>query len=232
MQFISSKKNSLSNLGYIGFAISGTKEQRHIGIAYRASVNEVMIVDLGFHRMLKNDTADDDEPWYWAEFGLDEINQEIIAKRISYLAAKHQSNRALPSDIQYGFIYNGTYFDEGDEYTRNKMGEGLTCATFVLAVFKKLGLQFLDEESWLPREEEDAEWHRRIIDLMEELKIQFSIPDGHIEALKKNIGNGVRFKPEEVAGSGVVFFNENRDDCIKYTEGSEIGKKVLCQIFD
>jgi hypothetical protein len=73
---------------------------------------------------------------------------------------------------------------------------GLTCATFVLAVFHQAGLPLVRYDSWPVNRPGDAEWQESIVNLLERTG---AAPE-HIAKVKTEIG-AVRYRPEEVAGA-------------------------------
>jgi hypothetical protein len=65
-------------------------------------------------------------------------------------------------------VYQGIYFDTTTyNYIRTAAGEGLTCATFILAVMNSVGIKLLEDETW-PVREEDKEWIEQIVGTLAE----------------------------------------------------------------
>jgi len=73
-----------------------------------------------------------DEPlpelYLWGSSGLDPVNKVFMA---AYVALLKQN----AADVPYGIDYGGIYFDDQGRYIVQPVGRGLTCATFILAVF-------------------------------------------------------------------------------------------------
>lgn len=229
MQFHNTKSHPFTELEYVGFVLCGSLDQRHIGIAYRTVKGDVKIVDLAWHCLLCNAEPEPGKEWHWGEAGLDEINRQIIAMRINQLADKNMSKYGPDSPVSYGIGYEGEYFDKNTfEYIRNNASEGLTCATFVLAVFKTLALPFIDESSWEVRDD-DKEWQEKIVGILMDTQTRYNIPEEHILAQIDKIGAGVRFRPEEVAGSGIVYNNSR--ELVRFEEGVILGEQILSEMF-
>lgn len=76
-------------------------------------------------------------------------------------------------------------------------GPGLTCATFVIAVLKRLGLEFVATDTWMHRPE-DALWRDEIIALLR--KHNMSEQADFVERQDRC----VRIRPIEVAGAATV----------------------------
>ena len=131
--------------------------------------------------------------YWWVQSGLDDVNRRVVASAVAEMA----SNRELP--IAYSPIYDGIYFDFENgmlRYNGGALGHGLTCATFIMAVFDALGLALFKVEEWKARPE-DAVWRAEIVRMLRET---CSATDEHVDAIL-NRPAGARFRPEEVAGS-------------------------------
>jgi len=97
----------------------------------------------------------------------------------------------------YSPFYEGIYFDRTTlRYTKAVPGEGLTCATLIMAVFDALGLALFDVETW-PGRDDDADWQRSIIHVV---KSPPAATSEHINAIRGR-PRRARCRPEEVAGS-------------------------------
>ncbi|MEQ8455545.1 MAG: hypothetical protein RLO52_19540 [Sandaracinaceae bacterium] len=117
---------------------------------------------------------------------------------LNFLGALCREIRDGAPELPYGFG-NGSFDRVNGTYVQAGAPRGLTCATFVLALFAAYEIDVVDLEEWPPRRE-DAEWQRSILCT---LKAQFPGASdrayfAHIEA---DIGNCVRVRPEEVAGA-------------------------------
>ena len=114
------------------------------------------------------------------------------------------------SQVPYGFYY--------DEYASYDLGSGvlslgchdsgLTCATFVMTLFHSIGIDLIDIENWTKRPEDD-DWETRIKRLFSSYKDRVDMSKEHLETLKYEISIGCpRFRPEEVAVSSALYFNQ------------------------
>jgi hypothetical protein len=71
--------------------------------------------------------------------------------------------------------------------------KGLTCATFILAVFNSVGVKLVDEEGWPIRQDED----RRFLEVVR----NFATSE-HLALLEQEINEGCkRIQPQEVLGA-------------------------------
>lgn len=76
--------------------------------------------------------------------------------------------------------------------------KGLTCATFVLAVFEASGFKLAHLDTWPIGREGDKKWQESIIKVLKEKKAD----ENHITMAESEIGIA-RFRPEEVAGASL-----------------------------
>ncbi|MGH7131244.1 MAG: hypothetical protein ACREJO_04800 [Phycisphaerales bacterium] len=105
--------------------------------------------------------------------------------------------RENPSGIPYGFsLPDGCFDAESGVFRGAPHRLGLTCATFVLAVFELAGYPLANYESWRPRPE-DAVWQAHILSIL--AKTRNATPQ-HVEAVRRE-AVAVRFRPSEVGGA-------------------------------
>lgn len=105
------------------------------------------------------------------------------------------------NSIPYGLLYKGGTFTNEGLLTLSDEENGLTCATFVLAVFSSCGINLINLSNW-PIRDEDRIWHRRIIQTLEETSQRFNITKEHMNNVKNEVGCS-RYKPEEVGVSSI-----------------------------
>ena len=165
-------------------------QQRHVGLIYRIDDSGPRLCHLAWHFMLKDEPLPAD--YFWGSSGLDPVNKVFMA---AYVASLKQN----ASDVPYGIDYSGIYFDDQGRYIVQPLGRGLTCATFILAVFARNGFDLVETENW-PERPDDIEWQQQIIGALTNRASR-----EHIEAVKQSIG-AKRFRPEEVA-AGVISEN-------------------------
>ena len=103
--------------------------------------------------------------------------------------------------LAYALRYDGGRFDPGTGCFLSESGHGLTCATFVLAVFKSHGVDLLRTDQWRERDE-DKKWQQWILDELGDAR--YATPE-HIRAVEREIKLGcARFRPQEVAAAGTA----------------------------
>tara|TARA_R110001583_G_C5632553_1_gene407173 strand:+ start:1601 stop:2143 length:543 start_codon:yes stop_codon:yes gene_type:complete len=107
------------------------------------------------------------------------------------------TSSTIGNEIPYSFLGQTHPFDrETGKYNPSvHKGDGLTCATFILEVFKCLGLELLDESSFEERPE-DMDWQVKISVSLR----RSGVPNDHMSKLE-NSNLAKRFRPEEVAAA-------------------------------
>src|SRR5262249_11543054 len=108
------------------------------------------------------------------------------------MVAESANNPTLP----YGFTFNSDCFAGDGSYQPMEIGKGLTCATFVIALFHSAGFPIIKRETWKHRSE-DAAWQKKILALL-----QGSASSEHIKGATNDVGQ-FRYWPEEVAAAAV-----------------------------
>lgn len=180
--------------GLLVVGIARTQQGWHIGLYHRRRPNGVgHLLHLEHHLRLRNDdpTAASFGRMAWVIPALDELESSSLAARCRTIAKKQSEGR-----IPYGFVYRGASFSLDGELELG-MGElGLTCATFVLAVFKSTSIELVERQSW-PIRDGDESFRDGIVEVVRSLDE---------EAAKALLAEPrcARFRPTEVAGATTV----------------------------
>lgn len=164
-------------------------DQLHIGILHCGQGDtDIRLIHLAWHHKLCNDTPAGRSLW---------IDPPIPMGRARQVAAFcRQVWRHNGRKIPYAFSTPNDCFDTiTGALLLGGTTLGLTCATFVVAVFQATGLQMLDLQSWHARPE-DVQWQQRTLSTLRD----GSASENHIAALEQEIG-AARYRPEEVAGA-------------------------------
>lgn len=182
-----------------------SSEQRHMGVLYRRtdSVGDefgdaagVFVLHLTFPRTLKHEAAGNVRHW---------IEPDISPRRQRFVAdVCRMVVRANKADgVPFGFSLPSERFDEQThQFRSSSAGDGLTCASFVLAVFDRAGLPLARYETWPVGRQDDVRWQGEATDhLVAHGESWMRIP-----AIRAEIEAGARrFRPEEVAGAAVAY---------------------------
>jgi hypothetical protein len=193
---------------YVGVAIRRfSADQLHCALIYKLDEGELRLVHLRFHHDLERTTPA--PPFRWAQISLDTDNKQILAVLIDAIG-----HSATP--IPYGLNPLGIVFDKDTgELLPPPIGKGLTCATFIIAVFQTYGYTLVQEASW-PSRQEDETWQRHILDALE----AHATPE-HVEAARADVG-AKRFRPEEVVGATI-----HHAWPVAFDNAHELAKQVL-----
>lgn len=191
-------------------------DQRHIGIMHRGSTGSLHFLHLAWHCRLRND---DDRPDYlsvWVAPNVPSERQRIIAALCRRVWRKNEKD-----GIPYAFSNPGDSIDPATgAFLIGQTQFGLTCSSFVLAVFHAAGVQLSNYESWPTNRPGDDYWRRSIIAELESQQVD----QVHIDRLRQEIGL-VRFRPEEVAAS-TAFAPPPTD----FHQAEPLGQQILNRI--
>lgn len=159
----------------------------HIGLLFIKSQNDqAKFLHLAPHRSLRTEYI---EKGFWIRLGLTNRQIRQLAGFCA-LISENTPKDSVPFDIYYDA--NRMYFDDNGNYLHSEQYEGLTCATFIMAIFERLAFRLLLTENW-KSDTEDAIWHRRIIETMRESAKE----EAHFEAMANNIGCA-RYRPADI----------------------------------
>lgn len=124
----------------------------------------------------------------------DALSLKLVIAYGRLVARRHAGPNAR---VPYGVAYAGGVFDAGSgDYLRAEPAEsGLTCATFILAIFESVSWPLVERASWPVDRAEDVAWRDHVITLLEQR--------GHTDQAERvrNDPACVRFRPTEVAGA-------------------------------
>jgi hypothetical protein len=104
------------------------------------------------------------------------------------------------NQVPYGFSQPNNFFDTSGNLIKGPAKIGLTCASFVLAVFEAAGIPLADLATWPVPTTGDIDRQRELLDKLDN---DPGVDKEHVEAAKAEIGN-TRYHPLDVAGAGTV----------------------------
>lgn len=154
-----------------------------------------------------------------------EIRRSMISM-FRTLASKYGNN------FPYATMYSGGFFSFSPPNNFVGNENGLTCATFVLSIFKSKDIDLLETSTWQTRASDET-WREWIISML----IEHSASASHIDAVRKE-KNSVRFRPEEVfvaasqASNATFSFCESGGALIKSALRGNSATDCLNQSFD
>jgi hypothetical protein len=163
--------------------------QRHIGILHRTANSEPSLLHLAWHCILRNDLGIPDYMRLWVALAVEPERLRVFAAFCRRVWRKNEAG-----GIPYAFSHPAESFDASTgALLLTPTQFGLTCASFVLAVFDAAGLRLVEYETWEKDRSGDRDWQQKII-----AKLEGRASQEHIEHLRSEIG-AVRYRPEEVA---------------------------------
>jgi hypothetical protein len=190
MRLYSCQERPFSELRHVAVAIAVVEPgQQHIGILHEEEIlHEVRLAHLAWHNSLRNGPPKDAYLW---------IDPPITTRRARQVAARcRQILRANTRGLPYAFSpANDCFNSKTGDFLFGPSRAGLTCASFVLAVFDSAGIRLTDYAKWPKGRPGDVEWQQSII---RELQ-QDGASAEHIAFIRNEIG-AVRYRPEDVAG--------------------------------
>lgn len=203
----SSLDASLSEFRQIRMAVK--KDASHVGIIVCIKEGEDQrLLHLGFHHDLRYEVLSEVENWEtdyaWLDFsGFSDREMKQLAVWMDTIWSVNRNN------IPYGIAYSGAgYFDYATgKFVSSHTGKGLTCATFVMAMFEDFLLPIIEANSWLPRDS-DQNFYNRIIAALDYLVAYGKAEASHVDAQKAAMGSASRYRPAEVAVSGAAYLGE------------------------
>jgi len=137
---------------------------------------------------------------------------------------------ATKGQLKYSINYeDGPYFElSTGEQLKDGLGQGLTCATFVLQVLERYGFDVVDKKTW-PLTPDDANWQRDILGiLMQDTLARTGVPDSVDTFLAQfeKVGNVPRFRPEEAVGAVAIF----EDEPLDHNTVAPVAEEVLTEL--
>ncbi|MTI99362.1 MAG: hypothetical protein FH752_12145 [Marinobacter adhaerens] len=165
------------------------RNQQHTGVYYRDEDGALNFLHLASHRQLRLDPPDDH--YVWVDVQLDDLSKMLLATYCTSVVSKN------PQGLPYSICKEGAFFRADGTFHQEFEYSGLTCATFVLEIFRSQGFEVLDLRKWaqLP---EDRVWQIQILQLLE----QVGMPADYLDAQRKQLKEGVdRYRPEQVVAA-------------------------------
>lgn len=191
-------------------------DQRHLGITYR--VNEsgpIQFLHLGWHcQLAQQDHLSSKYSW---------VDPQVPEARLRQLAAicEDIAHANIVEQIPYSFGSPVNAFDERTKrFLLGPTTTGLTCASFVLAVFERAQLRLARYMGWAAPDSNDIRWQQSVLDALRRTP---GVSAEHINAVEREVGNSVRYRPEQVAGAAAI----RKRRPVKYQYAKSLGNDVV-----
>jgi hypothetical protein len=166
-------------------------DTRHCGIAYPTESGSHELCDLLADKVLKSRPIPTDH--YWSPVALRPGEVSAVTAFIERILESHATKA-----LTYSLVYTANAFDVKGAIAR---GDGLTCATFIVAVFERLSLPLLDSKTWEARPKEDRAFQDEFLrNAIREVDPQRRISPEAAMRIAQEKPN-FRIKPAEVCGA-------------------------------
>ena len=201
----------------VGVAIKQIEpDQRHIGLLYKIDGGSLTFCHLAFHHDLRVEAAN--ATYGWLQSGLEDSERRLVASAVAAVVRENPTN-----EMAYSPNYQATnapaFDNQTFQYIRGQIGDGLTCATLVLAVFESCGFELLLKSTWELRDD-DEEFREKVIAALAR-QPQDASTVAHIQAIRASPLQ-VRYRPEEVAaGVGCS------DAPLSFARAVEVGRSII-----
>ena len=191
-------------------------DQRHAGIVYRVDDSgQLQFLHLAWNRDLRlQDRIPNRYCW---------VDPQIPKARLRQLAAicEDIAHANLVEQIPYSFGSPTEAFDERTKkFLLGPTTTGLTCASFVLAVFERAQLRLARYIGWASPDLDDIRWQQSVLDA---LRMTPGVSQEHINAVEREVGNSVRYRPEQVAGAAAI----RKRRPVKYRYAKSLGSEIV-----
>jgi hypothetical protein len=202
---------------FVVLAIKRTQPgQFHVGIVHRSQTASPKLLHLAWHEDLRDARPSTDYSWTPLPF------ERSVCRGLAGVCRKVAKWYTDGTPLPYGFDDHETSFDATTGMVRfGQDSSGLTCATFVLAVFRSQRYDLVRTENW-PHRKDDEAWAAQVADALE---ADGASPE-HVANVRKCTGTSVRVRPEELVG-GVGFSANLPANLCPALRGAERVKRVL-----
>lgn len=200
----------------IGIPDKARPHQLHTGVVYRLNRDRVQMLHLQFHHALVNDSVGSD--YFMVECDFIEERLQAVSAVCRRIARRYESGKSVP----YGLTPPNDAIDAlTGQYLLGPDDTGLTCATFVLAIFQSAELPLIDLKSWPPADQWDRRWQRWIAGML----LQHTADKDHANAVLDEVGAG-RIRPEHVAAAAIQADYPSEKSSID-SDAERIGYKIF-----
>ena len=220
----SQQNRPLDQIAYVAIAIAEpSPDQRHTGVFYRVNpTDQIQFLHLAWHCDLRRHRPSPTYHW---------INLRISPRRLKQVAAicDDIASANLATGIPYSFGSPQNCFDDRTgEFLLGPTNTGLTCASFVLAVFERAGLRLVQIANWPPPNDEDKRWQGWAVRQLQQYEANSpgSVSPQHIQSVQHESRNSARFRPEQVAAAGL----KRKRRPVTFTVASRFGRAIVALI--
>lgn len=203
-------------IGIAGEIVTNDKGQKHVVFIHQNPQPDPWVLHLAWHQKLFH------HPWdgryHWV--GLSKIDLELQETFSDW--TRIVANGAQDSLIPYSVTFSpNSNFDAAGHFIDRKDGTGLTCSTFILAMFADFSLPLLRTDTWPTSRPGDFTWLRKMLKHLRKV-----IPKSDFLQQVSRRHQLSRFRPEEVIAAATLFVGAP----LTFSEVEPIAKKILLQV--
>jgi hypothetical protein len=190
--------------------------RRHTGIFYRVDdTGPIEFLHLAWHCDLRLE-SDFSSKYCWVAPNIPKARLRQVAALCDDIVAAN-----LPDRIPYA---SGPPIGAFDAHTKRFLlgptRTGLTCASFVLAVFERAKLRLVTYSGWPSPDSIDIEFQQFVLD---NLRGHPGVSTEHIDVVEREVGTSVRYRPEQVAGAAAIRGRRP----VRYKHAKAIGNDIV-----
>lgn len=178
----------------LALAITGSLDaegQRHTGFVVKDFFDNSILFHLGANNYYRNEPLSIKYNYLLVPALEPEVANAIVSILVTVL-------QRTQGDVPYSIAWdNEDYFDDQGNLLKNAAVDGFTCATFVLEIMKRQGLDLVQRDTW-PLTAENASWQKEILP-------RLGLPIENLMAQMEVIGQYPRIRPEEALGAGHLY---------------------------
>ncbi len=180
---------------HVAVALHATGLAGHIGVIY-CRQQATRIVHLLFHLRLRDEDLRETKFRVWVDPAVPSSRGKSVAA-FCRRVAKVNRHRGIP----YAFSHPNRCFSVAlGTYLFGPQRHGLTCSTFVLAIFSAMGIHLIDYDAPWPVRPEDEVAQAGLVELLRKKGAGLE----HVATVSRQIGS-VRYSPEDVGGAASVY---------------------------
>lgn len=185
----------VSNKSSLAFGIKFTDRQGHVALIYRNEELKTLLLHLCGHQDLRHEAWD--STYHWIEFSELHVEVEETFADWAVMVAGNSDLKNIPYSTilseDRNFALDGSFISRGDS-------TGLTCASFLLAMFADHGLPLVDQKSWPRGRISDIRWAQRMLE-----RLHDRFPGTHFAAQLQRVFKIKRFRPEEIVVTPALY---------------------------
>ncbi|TDV54424.1 hypothetical protein EC919_104160 [Pseudomonas graminis] len=182
---------------YLALAITGelgAEGQRHTGFVVKDFNDNSQLFHLGRNNLYRQDLLAPRYSYLLIPSMEPETANSIIALLVKVL-------EDTQGNVPYSIAWEDEeYFDSSGVLVKTDPIDGFTCATFVLEILRRQGMELIDKASW-PVQPADMVWQAGILPFL-------GLSTESLMAQLEAIGRYPRIRPEEALGAAHLYVGE------------------------